>query len=80
MRQFLNKFLDTVGLYSGAPDHEIKQCIERSASFPGMAGQGPERQSAEGSGVLGRGAIAPPHYWVWGRYAARKIILKNQGC
>jgi len=51
-----------------APDHKIRQCIQRSALFPGVGQMdGPtvpsdsrEVQSAEGVS-LGRGVVAPLH-------------------
>ena len=60
-----------VGRPVAAPDHKIKQCIQRSALFPGRADrgtEGPERgakcQSAEKLGL--KGHHRPPHLEIWG--------------
>jgi len=50
-----------------APDHKIRQCIQRSALFPGRADggiEGPERFT----GGVKRRSFTPEHRgrWVWG--------------
>jgi len=60
-----------------APDHKIRQCIQRSALFPGGQNGGTESSVPEHRGKwgVGRSAVALP-IGVWG-YAAEKFSKLN---
>jgi len=67
-----------------APDHKIRQCVGRSALFPGRAMDGTKVPSDVWISItigivigIGLGAVAPPHTGVWG-LCPQKKIFKNQ--